>query len=54
VIRGDARAHQPEGRRQRVEQVDLEASGQQLVGRVEPRRARAHDHGALGDAHQSL
>ena len=43
VVRSHARAHQPERRRQGVEQVDLEARAQQLVAGVEARRSSA-DH----------
>jgi hypothetical protein len=41
VVGGDARAHEPERRRERVEQVDLEAGSEQLVSRVEAGRTGA-------------
>jgi hypothetical protein len=41
VVRGDAGAHEPVRRGQAVEQVDREACLEQLVGRVEPGRARS-------------
>jgi hypothetical protein len=56
VVGRDAGPHEPERRRQSVEQIDLEARGQKLVGRVESRGAGADDHGTHGalaaeDAH---
>src|SRR3954454_2218540 len=45
---GATPAHEPVGRRQRVEEVDAEARAQQLVGGVEPGRARPYDGCARG------
>ncbi len=54
VVGGDAGAHEPERRGQGVDQVDLPALGEQLVGAVEAGRAGA-DHGGaqglIGGAH---
>jgi hypothetical protein len=46
-----AGAHQPEGRRQQVDEVDLEPVGEQLLAGVEPGRARTDDGDALARAH---
>ena len=46
MVRRDAGAHEAERRRQEVEQVDLEALREQLLGRVEARGTGADD----GDA----
>ena len=43
MVRRDARADQAERRREQVDQVDLEALAEQLIGRVEARRAGADD-----------
>ena len=43
MVGRDAGAHETERRRQRVEEVDLEAGGEQLVGRVEAGGAGADD-----------
>ena len=48
VVGRDAGAHQPERRRQRVEQVDRDTRPQQLVGGIEAGRAGADDGGAGG------
>jgi hypothetical protein len=48
MVRGDARAHEAERRRQRVQDVYLEAEAQQLVGGIEAGRAGADDDGARG------
>jgi len=46
VVGRDARAHEAERRRERVEDVDLEPGLEQLVGGVEPGGPGADDHGA--------
>ena len=48
VVRRHAGAHEPERRRQEVDEVDLEAGLQELVGRVEAGRASADDGNAQG------
>ena len=46
VVGRDAGAHEPERRRQQVDQVDLEALAEQLLGRVEAGRSGADDGGS--------
>ena len=46
VVRSDTGADQPERRRQRVDQVDLEAGVEQLIGGVEAGRTGADHRGA--------
>ena len=53
VVGRDAGADEPERRRQDLEQVDLEAGLQELVGRVEAGRAGADDRCAQG-AHRAF
>ena len=56
VVGRDARPHQPEGRRQAVEDVDLDGGAllpQQVLGRVEARRPGADDRHAQGVARGS-
>src|SRR5947209_7621734 len=51
MVGRDARPDQAEGGGQRVEQVDLEARLEQLVGGIKARRSRADDDGAQAGAH---
>ncbi len=46
VVRSHSRAHQPERRREYVDQIDVEAGVEQLVGGVEARWTGADHRGA--------
>ena len=57
MVGGDPGANEAEWRRQRIDQVDLEAGVEQLIGRVEAGRTGADHRGAsngAGGAHAGL